>query len=121
MEIGDYARTKKGDFGKVVHTGHYSIIQINEELSINVLEEDILISNKDLFNVLFPGDYINGKEGGRIKEKVTDKFGRYFLVGHTGIYFPENVTQVITAEKYAKLKELKEAAKEFERNSIYIL
>ena len=121
MEIGDYARTKAGDLGKVIYIGYYSIIQINEDTSINVLEEDILISSKNLFNVLFPGDYINGREGGRIKSKVTDQNGKYFLVGHTGLYYPENVTQVVTAEKYKKLKELKQAAKDFEKNSIYIL
>ena len=135
MEIGDYARTKAGDLGKVIYIGYYSIIQINEDTSINVLEEDILISSKDLFNVLFPGDYINGREGGRIKEKVTDQNGKYFLVGHTGLYYPEKITQVVTMEKKKKieevkkelkkknkeLKELKQAAKDFEKNSIYIL
>lgn len=122
MEIGDFARTKWGDLGKITCLEEGIVkIKIHENLFINVVEGGILISSKDLFDVLFPGDYINGKEGGRIKAKVTDQNGKYFLVGHNGIYYPKDVTQVVTAEKYKKLKELKQEVKDFEKKATYIL
>lgn len=120
--IGDFARTRWGDLGKITCLEEGIVkIKIHENLFINVVEGGILISSKDLFDVLFAGDYINGREGGRIKAKVTDQNGKYFLVGHNGIYYPKDVTQVVTAEKYKKLKELKQAAKDFEKKATYIL
>ena len=122
MEIGDYVRTKKGDLGKIDYIAELNIsIKLTENISLCTAKENILISSDELFNVLFPGDYINGREGGRIKEKVTDQNGKYFLVGHTGLYYPKNVTQVVTAKKKKKLKELKQEVKDFEKKATYIL
>lgn len=136
MEIGDYARTKKGTIGKIDYITETTIsIKVEEGISLCTPKENILISSDELFNVLFPGDYINGREGGRIKEKVTDQNGKYFLVGHTGLYYPENVTQIVTMEKKRileqmkkdlrekskELKELKQKVKDFEKKATYIL
>lgn len=144
MEIGEYCRTKDGDLGiiKDIIEKKYIHLEINNKIVIVVLEEDILIHNKDLFYVLFPGDYINGNEGGRIKAKVSDKLGHYFLVGHSGIYFSSDIKNIITKEKYKVMQELKKKSremrqkekeikqqkedlkketKEFEENSIFVL
>lgn len=144
MEIGEYCRTKDGDLGiiKDIIEKKYIHLEINNKIIIIILEEDVLIHNKDLFYVLLSGDYINGIDGGRIKVKVSDNLGKYFLVGHNGIFFANDIKSVITKEKYKVMQELKEKAKElrqkenqikqqkeelkeekktFEENSIFIL
>lgn len=122
MEIGDFARTRWGDLGKITCLEENIVkIRIHENLSINIVTAGILASSKDLFDVIFAGDYINGREGGRVKAKVTDQNGKYFLVGHTGIYYPKDVTQVVTAEKYLELKQMKEQLKKHEKESEFIL
>ena len=122
MEIGDYARTKKGDLGKIDNITETLVsIKVEKGISLCTPKENILISSEELFNVLFPGDYINGREGGRIKAKVTDQNGKYFLVGHTGIYYPKDVTSVMTMEKKKILDEMKQEVKDFEKENLYIL
>lgn len=143
MEIGEYCRTKDGDLGIIESINNdYINLTLNNDLGRCIPKEKILIHNKDLFYVLFPGDYINGNEGGRVKAKVSDKLGNYFLVGHNGIFFANDIKSVITKEKYKVMQELKEKArelrqkekeikqqkedlkketKEFEENSIFVL
>lgn len=112
MEVGEYARTKDGNFGIIENVDeNYIDLKINDKIGISVLEEDIFIHNEDLFYVLLPGDYINGIEDGRIKAKVSDNIGNYFLVGHNGMFFQNEIKSVITAEQYKKLKELKQNKK----------
>lgn len=113
MEVEEYARTRGGYFGIIENISEkYINLSINNEIGISVLKEDVLIHNKDLFYVLLSGDYINGIEGGRIKAKVSDNLGNYFLVGHNGMFFPNEIKSVITAEQYKKLQELKQNKKE---------
>lgn len=136
MKVGDYARTKKGDIGKIDYITETIIsIKIEKDISLCTPKENVLISSKDLFDVLFAGDYINGKEGGRIKAKVTDQKGKYFLVGHTGLFFPEYISEIVTAEKKKileqmkkdlreknkELKKLRQKVKDFEKEATYIL
>ncbi len=113
MEVGEYARTKNGDFGIIENVDeNYIDLKVNDKMGISISKEDILIHHKDLFYVVLAGDYINGIEGGRIKAKVSDNIGNYFLVGHNGMFFPNEIKSVITAEQYKKLQELKQNKKE---------
>lgn len=113
MEVGEYARTRGGYFGIIESINNdYINLRLNNDLRLCISKEKILIHNKDLFYVLLSGDYINGIEGGRIKAKVSDNIGNYFLVGHNGMFFPNEIKSVITAEQYKKLQELKQNKKE---------
>jgi hypothetical protein len=127
-KIGQFARTKNGYIGRIIDE-HLSLdakhmmykIEINNESFIEPFEDNVLISSYDLFDVIFAGDYINGKNGGKIKAKVTDKFGRYFLVGHTGVFTTSEIKSIMTQEKYLEIKQMKQELKESEKNSEFII
>lgn len=117
MENGDFLRTKSGNIGKIIDA-RTRLLKINDDCIIAVPEEDVLVYNKNLFYVVFPNDYVNGK---KIRAKISDEIGSYFLIGYKGIITPDKVTSVMSAEKYKEIEEFKQVLKDLENKSNCII